>query len=99
MATEKEYQNLQDRIAALRETVTGRMASDLITNPQLADALVKQLDDMMASVIEADNKLPPPADKGLAQLVGLGPEAADELGKTRIPPGVQPYDETVTSER
>src|SRR5215216_5469332 len=99
MATEKEYQNLQDRIAALRETVTGRMASDLLANPQLADALVKQLDDMMASVIEADNKAPLPPDKGLAQLVGLGPEAADEFGKTRVPPGVQPYDETVTSER
>ena len=41
----------------------------------------------------------PPPDKGLAQLVGVGPEAAADLGETRIPPAVEPYDETVTSER
>src|SRR5205809_5278372 len=43
MALEKDYQNLFDRIAALRETVTSRLASDLIANPQLADALTKQI--------------------------------------------------------
>src|SRR4029078_2784474 len=38
-------------------------------------------------------------DKGLAQLVGVGPDAATQLGVNRLPQGVQPYDETVTSER
>ena len=38
MATEKDYQNLYDRIAALREQVASRLSSDLISNPQLADA-------------------------------------------------------------
>src|SRR5438093_1107499 len=99
MATEQEYQALYDRIAALRETVTGRLASDLIQNPQLADALTKQIDDMLAAVEGEDARKIPPPDKGLAELVGLGPEAAADLGKTRIPPGVEPYDETVTSER
>jgi len=99
MATEKEYQNLYDRVAALRETVTGRLTGDLIQNPQLADALVKQIDDMLAAVVDQDTKTAPPPDKGLAQLIGLGPEAANEFGKTRIPQGVEPYDETVASER
>src|SRR5271170_2190838 len=99
MATERDYQGLYDRIAALRETVTGRLSSDLISNPQLADALVKQIDDLLTSAVDADNQVPPPPDKGLAQLVGIGPEAAQDLGATRIPQGVQPYDETVTSER
>jgi hypothetical protein len=99
MATERDYQDLYDRIAALRERVTDRLSSDLIQNPQLADALTKQIDDMLASVVGADAKAPVPPDKGLAQLVGLGPEAAVEFGTTRIPPGVEPYDETVTSER
>jgi hypothetical protein len=99
MATEKDYQNLYDRVAALRETVTGRLTADLIQNPQLADALVKQIDDMLAAVVDQDTKAAAPPDKGLAQLVGIGPEAADEFGKTRIPQGVEPYDETVTSER
>ena len=99
MATERDYQSLYDRIAALRDTVTNRLASDLITNPQLADALTKQIDDMLQSVVTADAKAPPPPDKGLAELAGIGPQAAKDFGQTRIPPGVEPYDETITSER
>ena len=99
MATEKDYQSLFDRIAALREQVTSQLGADLISNPQLADALTKQIDDMLESVVEADAKAAPPPDKGLAQLAGIGPDAAKELGVTRIPPGVEPYDETITSER
>src|SRR5215470_16990112 len=87
MARERDYQSLLDRIAALRETITSRLSSDLIQNPQLADA------------VEADSKVPPPPDKGLAELVGVGPEAASDFGQTRIPQGVEAYDETVTSER
>jgi hypothetical protein len=99
MGTEREYQNLYDRIAALRDTVTSRLASDLITNPQLADALTKQIDDMLQSVVSADATAPPPPDKGLAELAGIGPQAAKDFGQTRIPPGVEPYDETIASER
>jgi hypothetical protein len=99
MATEKDYQGLYDRIAALREQVTSKLSADLIANPQLADALTKQIDDLLASVIDADAKVPPPPDKGLAQLAGVGPDAAKEFGTTRVPPGVEPYDETITSER
>lgn len=96
---EQDYQNLQDRIAALRETVTNRLAPDLIQNPQLADALTRQIDEMLAAVLAADAQEKPPPDKGLAELAGIGPDAAAEFGQTRIPPGVEPYDETVTSER
>jgi hypothetical protein len=99
MATEQEYQSVLDRIAALRETLIGRLAPDLIQNPQLADVIVKQIDDMLASVVDADSKVIPPPDKGLAQLIGVGPEAATDFGKTRLPQGVEAYDETVTSER
>jgi hypothetical protein len=99
MATEQDYQNILDRIAALRETVTDRLAPELILNPGLADVVNKQLDDMIASVVDADSRMPVPPDKGLAELVGLGPQAASVLGRTRIPQGVAPYDETVTSER
>jgi hypothetical protein len=99
MATQKENQSLYDRIAALREQVTSRLSSDLISNPQLADALTKQIDDMLRSVVDSDVKTAPPPDKGLAQLAGIGSEAATELGQTRIPSGVEVYDETITSER
>jgi hypothetical protein len=99
MATEKEYQALYDRIAALRDQVTSQLSSNLISNPQLADALNKQIDDMLESVVDADSKSTPPPDKGLAQLAGVGPDAAVEFGTTRIPPGVEAYDETITAER
>src|ERR1700722_7277744 len=99
MATEKDYQGLYDRIAALREQVTSKLSSDLISNPQLADALTKQIDDMLASVVDSDSKIPPPPDKGLAALAGVGPDAAKSFGASRMPPGVEPYDETITSER
>jgi len=99
MSTEKEYQGLYDRIAALREQVASRMSADLVSNPQLADAITKQIDDMLASVVDADSRAPVPPDKGLAQLAGVGPDAAKDFGVTRVPPGVEPYDETITSER
>jgi hypothetical protein len=99
MAREGDYQSILDRIAALRDTVTERLSSDLIGNPQLAESLVKQVDDMYQAVVAADVKAPPPPDKGLAELIGIGPEAATEFAQTRIPQQVQPYDETVAAER
>jgi hypothetical protein len=99
MASEKDYQGLYDRIAALREQVASRLSSDLVSNPPLADAITKQIDDMLASVVDADSKIPPPPDSGLGQLAGIGPDAARVFGATRMPAGVQPYDETITSER
>ncbi len=79
--------------------MTSRLSADLISNPQLADALTKQIDDMLSSVVDSDCKVPPPPDKGLASLIGVGPRPPSEFGTTRIPPGVEPYDETITSER
>src|SRR5258708_13067501 len=99
MATEKDYQSLFDRIAALREQVTSNLAAELIANPQLADVITTQIDDLLANVESADAKITPPPDKGLAALAGVGPQAATEFGTTRIPQGVEPYDETITSER
>lgn len=99
MATEGNYQNLLDRIAALRQTVANRLSADLIQNPQVADQLVNQIDALLQGAVDADAAVPPPPDKGLAELAGVGPGAAADLGKTRIPQGVEPYDETITSER
>jgi len=99
MANERDYQGLYDRIAALRQQVTDKLGADLISNPQLADALTKQIDDMLQSVVDSDSKAAAPPDKGLGALAGVGPEAASDFGATRMPPGVEAYDETITSER
>jgi hypothetical protein len=99
MASVKDYQGLHDRVAALREQVTNNLSADLTANPQLADALTKQIDDLLASVVDADRTTAPPPDNGLSALAGIGPGASSDLGDTRIPPGVVPYDDTITSER
>jgi hypothetical protein len=99
MATERDYQGLFDRVAALREQVANNLSADLISNPQLADALTKQIDDLLASVVSADGGTPPPPDAGLSALAGVGPSASSDFGDTRIPPGVTAYDDTITSER
>jgi hypothetical protein len=99
MAKETDYQQLFDRIAALRETVTERLAPQLVANPQLAEVLRNQLDSLRDAALADDARQPVPPDKGLAELVGIGPEAAQAFGQTRIPQGVKEYDDTITSER
>jgi hypothetical protein len=99
MTTKQEYHDLYDRVAALRETLVDRFGPDLIQNPQLADALNAYLDDMLASVARAEAEEPVPPDTGLAELAGIGPDAAEELAETYVPPAAPGYDETVTSER
>ncbi|QOJ22862.1 MAG: hypothetical protein HRU78_03685 [Gammaproteobacteria bacterium] len=99
MAQENDYQNLINRIGALREAMTSRFAGDLVGNPALADALKQQVDDILEAVVKQDMQSKAPPDKGLSQLAGLGPDAADEFGKTRIPQGVDQYDERVAAER
>ena len=79
---------------------TSRLSADLISNPQLADALTKQIDDMLQAVVDADAKAPPPPDKGLAAAGRRRPG-----GRQRVRPdphparASKPYDETITSER
>lgn len=99
MATEKEYQALLDRIAKLRETVTNRFAPQISQNPRLAEILSGEIDEILSTVVDAETKAPPPADYGIARLAGIGPDAAQRLDEARLPISVQPYDETVTSER
>jgi hypothetical protein len=89
----------QDRVAALLQLLADRLGGDIGQTPSMADELTKQVEQLLGSVTTAETKLPPPPDKGLAQLVGVGPEAADRLGSTRLPVGVTPYDETVAAER
>src|SRR5262245_57676232 len=99
MANERDYQGFYDRIAGLREQIANRLSGDLMKEPQMAEALIQQIDDLLHTWENAEAKATPPPDKGLAQMAGIGPEAATEFGQTRVPIGVQPYDETVISER
>jgi hypothetical protein len=99
MANENDYQSLLDRVAALREAMATRFAGDLIGNPSLADAIKQQVDDLLAAAVKQDMQAKAPPDRGLSQLIGVGPDATTEFGKTRIPQGVEAYDDQITSER
>ena len=100
MATEREYQGLYDRIAALRETGSRPAVADLVANPQLADALTKQIDDLLSRAWRTPTPRPPRRPtRAWPSSSGVGPEPPPSSAKTRIPQGVEPYDETVTSER
>jgi hypothetical protein len=99
MATEKEYRELFDRFAALRNQVAGKLSNELGADPRLGDAVLKQLDDMMLAIETEDRNTAGPPDGGLGQLVGIGDGAAGELGQTRMPSGIEHYDENVASER
>jgi len=95
----KDNLNFQNQLAALREKLAADNAGTIALTPQFAEELIRQVDDMEAAKESADAAATPPPDKGLAELTCIGPGAAAALGDTRLPPGVQEYDETVTSER
>ena len=99
MATERDQLGLEDRRAALLATLADQFGSDVVSDPALGDRIVRQIDALVAAARVADAAAEPPADLGLAALVGVGADAARELGTTPVPQGVQPYDETVASER
>ncbi len=99
MTTTGENQSLLDRIAALKEALVDQLGPQLIQNPQLADALTQRIEDMLAQASTVDPAAPLPADGGLAELIGLGKDAAKIVNDTRLPQGVEDYDEQVASDR
>jgi hypothetical protein len=99
MVSERDYQELLDRTQALQHEVAKRLSGSLVSNPALAEELNRQLEDLVQAARDADAAGPRPPDRGLAELVGVGPEAAQKFGDVKIPQGVADYDESVNSER
>lgn len=99
MPTKTEYDQTNDRIAALLQNTIEALGPDLVANPNLAEVLNRMVDDQVrkySATQEAKNYSP---DAGLADLIGLGNNAPADLGKARISSGVTDYDDTVASER
>ena len=90
---------LRDWLGTARSRIIHEAAPGLIGDPKRAEALTSWLDDQIQALDDADASIPASPDAGIAELVGVGPEAADNLGQTRIPVGVEGYDDTVASER
>jgi hypothetical protein len=90
---------LRDQLGLLRSRIMEDAAPNLISTPALADALTNWIDDQIRAIDAADAAVPPQPDHGLAEIAGIGPTAADNLGETSLPVGVSGYDDTVASER
>lgn len=99
MGNAGDNQALFDQLAAFKETLVDQLGPQLIQNPQLADAITQQVEDLLAKTIAEESKLPAPPDGGFAELIGIGNEAARKVTETRLPQGVEDYDEQVASER
>jgi len=99
MVKTSEYDRRNDQAAALLEEAIKNLGPELIANPQLAEILNRKIDDQINEYYAAQNGKGTPADGGLAGLIGLGDEAASDLGETQISGGVVDYDDTVTSDR
>jgi hypothetical protein len=97
--TKKERDQEFDRFAALLQNSIDQLSPDLIQDPKLGEVLLETLTGQLNALLEAQAQEKAPPDQGLAQLIGIGPDAAEDMADVRAPEGVMPYDETVTSER
>jgi len=99
MPKTRDYDQRNDRIAALLQNTIEQLGPELAANPQLAEVLNQTVDDQVRKFDESQNGRGVPPDGGLADLIGLGNTAPANLGETQISGGVVDYDDTVTSDR
>ncbi len=99
MVKTNDYDNRNDRAAALLEEAIKNLGPELIANPQLAEILNRKIDDQLNEYYASQNGKGVPTDGGLSDLIGLGKDAPTNLGDTQISRGVVDYDDTVTSDR
>jgi hypothetical protein len=99
MPKTRDYDQQNDRIAALLQNAIGQLGPDLVANPQLAEVLNRMVDDQINQYNATQNGKGTPADGGLADLIGLGKDAPNNFGETQVSRGVVDYDDTVTSDR
>ena len=99
MPNKSDYDQRNDRIAALLQNSIEALGPDLVANPQLAEVLNRMVDDQVRKYDASQNGKNQTADGGLADLIGLGKNAPNDLGQAQVSPGVVNYDDTVISER
>ncbi|QLE55450.1 hypothetical protein [Nostoc sp. TCL26-01] len=99
MVKTNDYDGRNDQAAKLLEEAIKNLGPELIANPQLAEILNRKIDDQLNEYYTSQNGKGTPADGGLADLIGLGNDAPNNLGDTQISRGVVDYDDTVKSDR
>src|SRR5437764_14873957 len=95
MPNKSDYDQRNDRIAALLQNSIEALGPDLVANPQLAEVLNRMVDDQVRKYDASQNGKNQTADGGLADLIGMGKSAPTDLGQAQASPGVVHYDDTV----
>lgn len=97
MPNTRDFDQRDDRIAALLQNTIEQLGPDLVANPQLAEVLNRMVDDQITKYDATQNGKGQSSDGGLADLIGLGKDAPTDLGDTQVSGGVVEYDNTVQS--
>src|SRR5258705_1889147 len=98
MTSTAQYDSLKDQRAKLTDSVLSSLSPQTLADPNVAQ-IVNALVEKKLGLTASPNGSAPPADGGLADLVGLGGSAPLDPGATQMSPGVVDYDDTVTSDR
>ena len=99
MPLTKDYDQRNDRVAAYLSNMINELRPELISDPRLMEVLNETINARLREDDVAQGARTMPADGGLADLIGLGKDAATDIGNAQVSPGVQNYDEKVASER
>lgn len=93
-----DYTQMLNRLSRVRELLLQHPAAQ---DPRAAEALSNWADRLEAVVLDprADNAAAPPGDRGFANLIGLGPNAAADIGAVHVPLAVDDYEDAIDSER
>ncbi len=104
MADPTTYAELNDLIARLQEarsTMVADARDDLAKNPQQAEIINRYIDEAEDLLLSAAGRKPgdPADDRGMAALLGMGPQVATTLGDVSQQPLVPTYDNQINRER
>jgi hypothetical protein len=99
MPTTKDYDQRNDRVAALLQNTIEELGPELAANPQMAEVLNRMVDEKIRRFDASQDSKGLPVDGGLADLIGLGKDSSKDLGDAQVSGGVVDYDDTVRSNR
>ena len=87
MPTKTDYDQTNDRVAALLQNTIDALGPDLVANPELAEVLNRMVDDQVRKFNTSQNGRNQAADGGLADLIGLGKDVPTDLGQAQVSTG------------
>jgi len=92
-----DYQQMLDRLARVRELLMQQPAAQ---DPRAAEALQNWVDRLEAVVLDpVADSAKETGDRGFAELIGIGPNAASSLADVTVPLAVDDYEDAINSER